>query len=87
MQLDTWGHSLSVSWHLHLATLLVPVGASEDNVREVLWFLFATHTERPHMKRTIRTNFMPYPSKGGVEALKALRKLSSVRLALFFRCR
>eukprot|EP00971_Amphidinium_carterae_P157017 3112467-Amphidinium_carterae.1 len=67
MQLDTRRHSLSVSRHLDLSTFFVPVGTTEDNVREILRFLFTTHTERPHVKRTVRTDLMPYPSKGGIE--------------------
>eukprot|EP00971_Amphidinium_carterae_P097974 1938489-Amphidinium_carterae.1 len=67
MQLDTRGHCLSVRRQLHLPTFLVPVEAAEDNVREIFWFLLTSHTERSYMKRTIRTDFMPDPSKGGVE--------------------
>eukprot|EP00971_Amphidinium_carterae_P158283 3137744-Amphidinium_carterae.1 len=46
MQLDTRGHGLGILRHFNLTTLLVPVGATEDDV----------------------TNFMPDPSKGGVES-------------------
>eukprot|EP00971_Amphidinium_carterae_P106855 2116634-Amphidinium_carterae.1 len=68
MQLDTRGHLLGVLRHLHFSALLVPVRASEDNVREVLGLLLTSHTERPHMERTVCTHFMPDPSKGSVES-------------------
>eukprot|EP00971_Amphidinium_carterae_P002083 41104-Amphidinium_carterae.1 len=64
---DGRGHSVSVSRQLHFSTLPVPVRAAEDDVREVLRFLLATHTERPHMKRTVRTDFVPNPAKGGIK--------------------
>eukprot|EP00971_Amphidinium_carterae_P109424 2166856-Amphidinium_carterae.1 len=40
-----------------------------NNVREILWFLTA-HTERPHMERAVRTDFLPNPSKEGVIKIK-----------------
>eukprot|EP00971_Amphidinium_carterae_P116462 2306794-Amphidinium_carterae.1 len=62
MQLNTRGHGLGILWHLHLTTLLVPMRATEDNVRKVLRFLFAPHTKRPHVERTVRAHFVPNPS-------------------------
>eukprot|EP00971_Amphidinium_carterae_P313637 6233710-Amphidinium_carterae.2 len=62
MQLNTRRHGFGIRWHLHLATLLMPAWAAEDDVRKVLRFLFASHTERSHMERTIRANFVPNPS-------------------------
>eukprot|EP00971_Amphidinium_carterae_P300905 5978834-Amphidinium_carterae.1 len=68
MQLNTRGHCLGILWHLHLTSLLVPVRATEDDVREVLTFLLASHTNRSNMERTVRAHFMPNPSKGSIES-------------------
>eukprot|EP00971_Amphidinium_carterae_P242710 4819389-Amphidinium_carterae.1 len=68
MQLYTRRYGLGILWHPHLTSLLVPVRASKDDVREVLRFLLASHTKRSYMERTIRAHFMPDPSQGSVES-------------------
>eukprot|EP00971_Amphidinium_carterae_P120165 2380587-Amphidinium_carterae.1 len=77
MQLNTRRHSLGIRRHFNLSALLVPVRATEDDVRKVLRFFLASHTERPNVERTVRANFMPNSSKGGVEST-AKAVLSSV---------
>eukprot|EP00971_Amphidinium_carterae_P052957 1043132-Amphidinium_carterae.1 len=56
------------SRHLHFATFFVPVRTTKNDVRQILWLLFTTHAERPHMERAVRTHFMPNPSKGGIKS-------------------
>eukprot|EP00971_Amphidinium_carterae_P054791 1079162-Amphidinium_carterae.1 len=62
MELDTWRHVLSVSWEFHSSSLLVPVRASENYVREIFRLLLTTDTQLSHMESTVRANFMPNTS-------------------------
>eukprot|EP00971_Amphidinium_carterae_P306490 6090273-Amphidinium_carterae.1 len=86
MQLNARGHCLCISRQLHFPTLPVPVGTAEDMCeRSSGSSLQRTQSAPTWNALSVRTSCQTPPMAR--EALKAQRKLSSVRLALFFRCR
>eukprot|EP00971_Amphidinium_carterae_P095543 1890651-Amphidinium_carterae.1 len=62
MEFDARRDILRVRRDFHSSALLVPVRASEDNMREIFRFFLATDTKLSHMEGTVRTDLVPYPT-------------------------
>eukprot|EP00971_Amphidinium_carterae_P185272 3679084-Amphidinium_carterae.1 len=63
MELNARRNILCISWHFHGSAFLVPVRASEDDMRKILRFLPTANTELADMESTVRADLMPNPTE------------------------
>eukprot|EP00971_Amphidinium_carterae_P105008 2079241-Amphidinium_carterae.1 len=67
MELNTGGNCIQVLREFDLSSFLMPVWASENDVRKIFRFSFASNTKLANVKRAVRTHFVPNASKRGIQ--------------------